>query len=237
MTDKIGGLIVPGSVHSFKQDFRDYLSYLQLQTKKANARVLLNTEATKEMLDKEKYEAIIIAVGSKDHCPKTPPGINKTHVHWAPDACTGKVKINGKVVIIGAGAVGVECAIDLKQHGNDVSLIEMAPNLEHLSGSASGAAYELQELIKELKIPVHLSNKLEEVKDKSVICTNVKTNEKVEYQADTVLLAIGMASKHDVADALRHSAPETEVFIVGDAKKPGLVGPAVMSAFKAAAYV
>jgi 2,4-dienoyl-CoA reductase-like NADH-dependent reductase (Old Yellow Enzyme family)/thioredoxin reductase len=236
MTDKIGGLIVPGSVHSFKQDFKDYLSYLQCQAKKAKAKVLLNTEATKEMLDKENYDAIIIAVGSRPIVPKL-PGLNKPHVHWAPDACTGKVRINGKVVIIGAGAVGVECAIDLKQHGHDVSLIEMAPNLEHLSGSASGAAYELQELIKELKIPVHLSNKLDEVKDKSVICTSVKTNEKVEYQADTVLLAIGMASKHDVADALRHSAPETEVFVVGDAIKPGLVGPAVMSAFKAAAYI
>jgi len=122
MTDKIGGLIVPGSVHPFKQDFRDYLSYLQCQTKKAKAKVLLNTEATKEVLDRENYDAIIIAVGSRPIVPNL-PGIKKGHVHWAPDACTGKVKINGKVVIIGAGAVGVECAIDLKQHGNDVSLI------------------------------------------------------------------------------------------------------------------
>lgn len=236
MTDKIGGLIVPGSVHPFKQDFRDYLSYLQCQTKKAKAKVLLNTEATKEVLDRENYDAIIIAVGSRPIVPNL-PGIKKGHVHWAPDACTGKVKINGKVVIIGAGAVGVECAIDLKQHGNDVSLIEMAPNLDHLSGSASGAAYELQELIKELKIPVHLNSRLDEVKDKSIMCTNLKTNERVEFDADTVLLAIGMSSKHDVADALRHSAPETEVFVVGDAIKPGLVGPAVMSAFKAAAYI
>jgi len=113
----------------------------------------------------------------------------------------------------------------------------MAPNLDHLSGSASGAAYELQELIKELKIPVHLNSRLDEVKDKSIMCTNLKTNERVEFDADTVLLAIGMSSKHDVADALRHSAPETEVFVVGDAIKPGLVGPAVMSAFKAAAYI
>ncbi len=236
MTDKIGGLIVPGSVHPFKQDFKDYLSYLQHQTKKAKAKVLLNTEATKEILDRENYDAIIIAVGSRPIVPKL-PGINKSHVHWAPDACTGKVRINGKTVIIGAGAVGVECAIDLGQHGHDVSIVEMAPNLEHLSGSASGAAYELQELIKELKIPVYLNNRLEEVKDNSIVCTNLKTNEKVEYQADTVLLALGMASKHDVADALRHSAPETEVFVVGDAIKPGLVGPAVMSAFKAAAYI
>ena len=90
---------------------------------------------------------------------------------------------------------------------------------------------------RELDIPVHLSCRLEEVKDDSIICSNTNTSEKVEFQADTVLLALGMAAKHDVADSLRHSAPETEVFVVGDAVKPGLVGPAVMSAFMAAAYI
>ncbi|NLA74697.1 MAG: FAD-dependent oxidoreductase, partial [Deltaproteobacteria bacterium] len=236
MTDKVGGLIVPGSVHSFKQDFRDYLDYLQRQTKKANARVLLNTEVTKDILDKEKYDALIIAVGARPITPNL-PGINKPHVHWAADACSGEAMIKGKVAIIGAGAVGVECAIDLKQHGHDVSLIEMAPNMDHLSISASGASYELKELIGELKIPLHLNCRLDEVKDKSVICTNVRTAEKVEFEADMVLLAIGMASKLDVVDSLRHSAPETEVFVVGDAVKPGLIGHAVMSGFKAAAYI
>jgi hypothetical protein len=40
-----------------------------------------------------------------------------------------------------------------------------------------------------------------------------------------------------VADALRRSAPETEVFVVGDAAEVGTVATAVMSAFKAAAYI
>ncbi len=236
MTDRIGGLIVPGSVHPFKQDMRDYLNYLQYQAKKAAARVLLNTEATKEILDKENYDALIIAVGSKPVFPRL-PGIDKPHVHWAPDACTGKAKTGDRIVVVGAGAVGVECAIDLAQKGKNVSLVEMAPDLNHLMMSASGAAFELQDLIRELNIPVHLNCKLEEVKDDSIICGDIKTLGKTVFQADTVLLALGMVSRHDVADSLRHSAPETEIFIVGDAVKPGLVGPAVMSAFKAAAYI
>jgi len=162
MTDKIGGLIVPGSAHPFKQDMRDYLNYLQRQVKEAAARVLLNTEATKEILDKENYDAIIIAVGSKPVFPRL-PGIDKPHVHWAPDACTEKAKTGDRIVIVGAGAVGVECAIDLAQKGKNVSLVEMAPDLDHLMMSASGAAFELQDLIRELNLPLHLNCKLEEV--------------------------------------------------------------------------
>ncbi len=235
-TNKIGGLIIPGSEHPFKQDIQDYLKYLQRQVEKAPARVLLDTKATKEMLDKENYEAIIIAVGSIPIIPRL-PGMDKPHVYWAPDACTGKVKTGDRLVVVGAGAVGVECAIDLAQKGKSVSLVEMAPDMNHLMASASGAAFELQELIRELNIPLRLNLKLEEVKDNSIVCINVKTFEKIEIETDTVLLALGMASNHDVADSLRRSAPETEVHIVGDAIMPGLIGPAVMSAFRAAAYI
>lgn len=65
----------------------------------------------------------------------------------------------------------------------------------------------------------------------------MKTSEKIEFPADTVLLAVGMAAKRDVADSLRRCAPETEVFVVGDAMAVGTIASAVMSAFKAAAYI
>jgi hypothetical protein len=52
-----------------------------------------------------------------------------------------------------------------------------------------------------------------------------------------VLLALGVSARHDVVDSLRRSAPETEVFVVGDAVESGSIATAVMSAFKAAAYI
>ena len=84
---------------------------------------------------------------------------------------------------------------------------------------------------------MHLNCKLEEVTDKTVVCRDTKTSERIEFPADTVLLAVGMSAKHDVADSLRRSAPETEVFVVGDASEVGTIATAVMSAFKAAAYI
>jgi hypothetical protein len=46
-----------------------------------------------------------------------------------------------------------------------------------------------------------------------------------------------MAARHELADSLRRSAPETEVFVVGDALQVGSIATAVMSGFKAAAYI
>jgi NADPH-dependent 2,4-dienoyl-CoA reductase/sulfur reductase-like enzyme len=235
-SDHLGGLLVPGSVLPFKQDIRDYLDYLVRQAKKAPARILLNTEATKDLLDAAAYDALIIAVGSTPMVPAL-PGIDKTHVHWAPEADMGMVDVGEQTIVVGAGSTGVECAVHLKRQGKDVSIIEMAPDLTHLMFSANGAGMEFMNLITELAIPVLLNCKLEEVTEKTVRCRNTKTGESIELPADTVLLALGMAPRIDVAESLRRSAPETEVFIVGDAAGVGNVATSIRSAFKAAAYI
>lgn len=236
MTDRLGGNVVPGSALPFKQDVKDYLEYLLGQAKKAPARILLNTEATKEMLDTAGYDALIIAVGSEPVVPGL-PGIDKPHVHWAPEADSGKVEPGGKTVVVGAGSVGVESAIGLKRAGKDVTIVEMAPDMESLRASAGGAAMELLALIDELQIPVRLNCGLKEVTDSTVVCRDTRTSERIELPADTVLLAVGMAARRDVADSLRRSAPETEVFVVGDASEVGSIATAVRSAFKASAYI
>jgi NADPH-dependent 2,4-dienoyl-CoA reductase/sulfur reductase-like enzyme len=236
MSDHLGGNVVPGSALPFKQDVKDYLNYLVCQANKAPARILLNTEATKELLDAESYDALIIAVGSSPIVPPL-PGINKPHVHWAPEADSGKVEVGKKTVIVGAGSVGIECAIGLKRAGKDVTVIEMAPDMSNLRVSAGGASTELMALVQQLDIPIHLNCRLEEVNDNTVVCRDTKSPAKMEFPADTVLLAVGMSARHDVAGSLRRCAPETEVFVVGDAIEAGNIALAVMSAFKAAAYI
>jgi len=61
---------------------------------------MLQTEATKELLDREKYDAIVLAVGADPIIPKEIPGSEKPHVAWAPyqtrvrlrDIATGNVR-------------------------------------------------------------------------------------------------------------------------------------------------
>jgi 2,4-dienoyl-CoA reductase-like NADH-dependent reductase (Old Yellow Enzyme family)/NADPH-dependent 2,4-dienoyl-CoA reductase/sulfur reductase-like enzyme len=235
-THQLGGHVVAGSSLPFKQDVKDYLDYLLRQANKAPARILFNTEATREMLDAERYDAIIIAVGSRPIVPDI-PGIDKPHVHWAPEADSGLVRVGGKTVIVGGGSVGIECAIGLRRAGKDVTVVEMAPDMSNLRNSAGGAATELSALIQQLEIPVKLKCRLEAVTDNSVMCRDTQSLQMIELPADTVLLAMGMAARREEADALRRCAPETEVHVVGDASRVGNIASAIMSAFRAAAYI
>ncbi|OFW55788.1 MAG: hypothetical protein A2133_02960 [Actinobacteria bacterium RBG_16_64_13] len=112
----------------------------------------------------------------------------------APDADTGKVEPGDETVIVGAGAVGIECAIGLKRAGKSVTVIEMAPDMESLRASAGGVAMELMGLVDELAITIRLNRRLEEVTDSTVVCRDTRNSERMEFPADTVLLAVGMAA-------------------------------------------
>ena len=155
--------VIGAAVPPFKVDCQDYLEWLRRQPAKYNAKILMNTEATKEMLDKENYDAIIIACGSAPLIPGKIPGINKPHVHWAPDAEEDKSKAGKKLVVIGAGAVGLEAAIEFIDLGKEVDVIEMAneedATMKLYAGSGTSAS-EFMKIIKEKPIPVHYETRL-----------------------------------------------------------------------------
>lgn len=238
-TGDLGGSVIPAAVAPFKIDMKDYLAWLQRQAMKHEDKIRFNTEATAELLEKEGFDALILACGSRPLIPNL-PGIDKPHVHWAPDAEMGKCELGEKTVIIGAGAVGLEAALEFIDLGKDIRVVEMADPktaMYALMASAGTSAREFQTIIEEKPIPMHYSSKLVEVKDDCIVVENTETGKLEEIPADTVLLAMGMVPRYELVEALRRIVPETEVHIVGDAKQAGTISHAVNQAFQACIHV
>ncbi len=236
-TDKLGGALRYAALPEFKYDVADYLKYLEYQAYNCGAKILLNTEATRELLEKENYDGIIVAIGADPLVPGL-PGLDKAHVHWAPEVDAGEKPCGDKVVVIGAGMVGLEAAIDLKREGKDVTVIELQDGYHTLRAAVRSVANEFIRLVDELKIDVRLGHKLLEVTDDAVICQNVATGETVTLEADTVLLAMGMVPRAEEANSLRRACSETSSFLVGDCLYVGKnVAAATQGALKAAAYM
>jgi len=148
--------------------------------------------------------------------------------------------VGDKIVIVGGGAVGLEAAIEFKQAGKDVTVVEMLDKDKHyaaLRSSSRHAGDEMLMIMEDLVLPMHLNNKLEQVFADKVVCRDLTTDKLVEYPCDTVLLALGMLPLTEVADSMRRCAPETEVFIVGDAKAVGNISTATNGGFQAAIHI
>ncbi len=231
----LGGTLNHATDLSFKKDLKNYLDWIVAQTKKCGANIHLNTEVTPELIQAEKPEALIIAVGGTPLMPNL-PGMDLPHVHWAGDVDCGRVAVGQKVIVIGGGLTGAESAVALAMEGKDVTLVEMLGAEALLNGASLINRFSLQSLLMKHRVKVITNTKLEAITEKGIRTINSRFEWK-DYEADTVAIAIGMRPRKDVVAKLRHELPETEVYIIGDGKEIGNVFTAVHAGFDTAAEI
>ena len=233
--DCLGGNMIPAGALGFKEDVRAYRDWAIRQTEKSGAKIVLNTAVTKELLEAEKPDALILAVGADPFVPRV-KGIDAPHVMWAPMVDMGLKEAGEKVVILGAGVVGYESAVTLAKDGHDVTIIEMQSTAVGLNASGS-ARFPLTDQAEQYGVKVMFSMMLKEVTENSVICHDMVNDKDIELPCDTLLLSAGLRPRKDIVNELRHAIPETEVFIVGDARNPQSIATAVAQGFGAASEI
>lgn len=135
-------------------------------------------------------ENIIIATGAKAF---TLPhfAVDHERVLLYRDALNLR-EIPKKLVVIGAGAIGIELAYFYNAFGSEVQVIELAENILPLEDEESSK--ELAKALKRQGITCHTSTKVEQVEvQKDSVKVSAKKGEKtLEFSADRVLVAIGM---------------------------------------------
>ncbi|MDS0524198.1 FAD-dependent oxidoreductase [Clostridium sp. SHJSY1] len=231
--DHLGGTLIVASELEFKQDLKNYLNWIVNQTMKSGAEIVFNIEVTEEIIKAENPDELIIAVGSTPFIPNV-KGIEKNHVYWSGDVDARKVKVGNKVVVVGGGLTGAESAYALAKEGKDVTLIEMQGAEALLNGASLIVKFSLQSLLQKHNVKIVTNTKLEEITDEGVKTINTKLQWKT-YEADTVVLALGMRSRKDKVNELREMLPQMQTHIIGDCNKIGSVYTASHAGFDVAA--
>ena len=107
------------------------------------------------------------------------------------DHALGMRRLPGSIVVLGAGAVGVEFASIFASFGSKVTLVELLPRILPLEDQALGE--ELQKAFARRGIVVHAGTRVESVarEDGKVRITAWKGSETLPLEADVVLVAVG----------------------------------------------
>ncbi len=150
-----------------------------------------------------KYNKLMIATGSMPIKPKWLTGADRDNVFTIPK---DKVYLEGmkekldsckKVVVIGAGFIGVEFSDELAKRGHEVTLVEKLPEIlslafdEELSG-------RIEELLKSRGVKVITGNGISEILgDEKVKAVKLENGEVLE--SDAVVLSIGYKPNSDLA--------------------------------------
>ena len=224
---ELGGILKSEQALPFKHEMYELAGTYAQMAKQAGVEIRLNTEVTKEYVEKEQAEALIIAVGSSPLIPPI-PGLDGENVVIVNDYYRKKDQIREQVVILGGGLAGCECAVHLGMEGKNVHLVEMR---DTLAPDANVRHRPL--LLKEVEkyATVHTNCKGLEVTANGVLCEH-KQDGKQFVPGTSVICALGQQSRTETVEELRDAAPYTAV--IGDAAKVSTITNAVYWGYHAA---
>ena len=222
---ELGGVIRCERNVDFKHKLDRYLDQQQRRCfEDPNIDVRLNTEVTPEMAEAMDVDVIIAALGAEQMIPPI-PGIDGDNVMNAVDAYNAASELGQKVVIMGAGLVGVELGLHLRKLGKDVVNVEM---LDHMSDGGNFLHMSgVRVAIAKRGLEVNFKNKVKEVKPDGVLC-ETEDGEKF-YEADSVIVAMGMRPHRAEAIALAPCAPE--FYAIGDCEAVANIEKATTAAY------
>jgi len=219
----LGGQINVAAIPPTKDIYKEVTLSRVKAIEKLGVEVHLGEKLTPDIVKQTAPDVLIIATGSKPLVPKI-SGVDRENVVTAAEALKG-ANVGDKVVVVGGGLVGCETADHLAQQGKEVTIVEM---LRHTARDIGPAArYFLRRRMTEQGIKILTSTTVEEIVDGGV---KVKSGEgsQVLGPVDTVVLATGAESVNELEPAVKDIV--TEVYVVGDAAKPGKILAAVEQA-------
>lgn len=211
----LGGTLKFATEPSFKTDLLKLKNLLIQRVKDRPIQVLLNTEATPEMVKAANPDMLIIAVGAEAFLPNI-PGMEKKHVVLAA-ATHNTAEIGNKVVVIGGGLVGCEEGLHLAQLGKEVTILEMR---EQAAVDAPYLHWRALMLEMEKSVTLETGMTCTAITDQGVCAVDQYGKEKV-FEADTIMIAVGVKARSRMVDQLRDCSPDYAV--IGDCVKPAKV--------------
>jgi 2,4-dienoyl-CoA reductase-like NADH-dependent reductase (Old Yellow Enzyme family)/thioredoxin reductase len=229
----LGGPLKTAANVAFKWPQKEFINYMVRKVGKAKVQVLLNTEATQQMLKAKKYDAVLVAVGAEPIVPSI-PGIKGKNVVCASEVYGKEKALAKKVVVIGGGEVGIETGMHLAQKGHEVTLLEMG---DKLAPNAPKEHY--YPLLKEAW------EKQANLKCIVKACCESISAEKVTYlgadgkrhsiPAASVVIAVGMKPRNDLAQKFFGAADRC--YLMGDCNVAGNIQTAMRSGYSTASMI
>jgi len=231
---QLGGLLRRAVKSPLKADLKEYLDWsIRMNTRNKNINMRIATEATLELIEEEKPDALILAIGGLPVIPKLTYQ-DASKVIWVGDLDNGDVEVGDNILIAGAGLTGCEAALRFLRSGRKVTLIDALPREQLGSGSSAINAYALFDLLAESNVDLRTQTELIDITQDYAIVARDGREEGLVF--DTVVLSLGIKVDTEAISRLR--AAVAECYVVGNSNgKSGTVWNATTSAFDAAMAV
>lgn len=226
-SEVVGGQINLAKVPPHKDDLKSIVPWFEQELGNQHVEVKTNFTVNFDDILDFSPDAVIVAAGS---VPNVAPilGIEKATESW--DILNGKAEMpeNKKVVVIGGGTVGCETSLYLAEKGNQVTVMEMLPQLS--MGQETTHLLEQMTAMKDAGIQAVTSAIVKEVNDSSIVYLN-EDGIQAEIQYDFVVVSTGQKSIGlNLVEDLKEKG--IKCMKAGDTKGIGNIRSAIRSGFE-----
>jgi pyruvate/2-oxoglutarate dehydrogenase complex dihydrolipoamide dehydrogenase (E3) component len=229
----LGGLARHSDYSPYKWAIKDFKDYLVRHVDMAGVEVLLNTEATPDMIKAKGYDTILVAVGSDPVVPKI-PGVDGDHVYDIVAAYPKEKSMGKKVVVIGGGEFGTDVGMHLAKAGHDLTMLtigeELLPiNQVHYPETIVQAYEDLEQF------SIITGAMATGISKGKVTYKNAEGSE-IDIRADSVVIYTGFKPRKE--EALKFYGAAKQFFTIGDCSEMGgNIQKCIRSAFFTASLV
>jgi 2,4-dienoyl-CoA reductase-like NADH-dependent reductase (Old Yellow Enzyme family)/thioredoxin reductase len=230
--DRLGGRLYEASALPQKDTFRAYIDWAVRATLACGAHVALGTEATPEAVAAEAPDALIVAAGAP-LAPPPFPGADLPSVITVVDADLGRRPVGERVLVVGGGVSGSECAAALAMEGRTVTVVDVLPRKALCWDLVDLTRIALFKLMQDHGVE-RVQARVDEITPVGVTAT-LPDGAAAQLPADTVVLACGLRPDSAALQALLDAVPES--YLVGDGNNVGSIFTANRDAFDVAVEV
>ncbi len=210
-----GGQIRIGRVPPHRDELGKVADYLVRQVTKVGVRLKLGEKILPEMVENLEADVIVVATGSTPLVPEI-KGVDRKNVVYAVEVIAGNVSVGRRVVIVGAGLVGLETADFLIERGKEVILLEMLDMIAADTGTANRIYFE--DKFSQRGVEILVGARVTIIDEDGVIYLQKGWTRKI-LGVDTVVLATGAKADDSLWGVLRDKKI-VNVFAIGDCVKP-----------------
>jgi 2,4-dienoyl-CoA reductase-like NADH-dependent reductase (Old Yellow Enzyme family)/thioredoxin reductase len=228
--DKLGGQINIAKRAPNMDGIEDSIRYLSTQMNKLGVTLNLGVEATSDLIESLKPDAVVVATGGIPFKPLI-PGIEQKHVYTSWELFEGKAKIGKKAVILGGDLITCEAALFLRKKGVEVVIVN--PEVDFAMTEGTRTIWCLLQPIKEDKnISIFNRSTIQKINPNSVII-QIDGEFKEINGVDSIIISVGNISCNEVGDALILNRKIPEVYKIGDCLEPRKQKDAIHEGFVA----
>lgn len=227
-SDHLGGQFMLAGKAPRKGDFSRAVEFAIKNIYDEGLDIRLNTPVSPELIEAEKPDAVILAIGSSPFVPPI-PGHDGENVVNSHEVLSGREVKPGNIVVIGGGLVGIEVAEFLAHRGSHVTVVEMGKAI--LGDLGFPRRVGTQKAMQQEDITVLLNTACRRITDSCVVVETA--GKQKELPADTVVMAAGSRCRD--TKALQEICHKLGIpwYLIGSAKEVGFALDAIRDAYDA----